>query len=67
MTGDEFETVRAFSETLTKLTHEQFIFVSKLVSVEAEKRAEMLKKPSRVKLFLVPNDVESNNNDGQTE
>lgn len=67
MTGDEFETVKAFSETLSILTHEQFIFVSKLVAVEAEKRAEALRKPPRVKLHLVPNDLESNNNDRQTE
>lgn len=48
MTGSEFETVRGVSEILSKLTHEQFVLVQKLVEREAEVRVEYhnRKKPS---------------------
>jgi hypothetical protein len=66
MTGDEFETVKAFSETLAILTDEQLLFVSKLVTREANTRAEKIRNP-RVKLRLVKNTMENNNNDEPTE
>lgn len=61
MTSDEFQTVKDLSQTLARLSDEQLIFLTKLVTQEANMRADRIRNP-RVKLRLVENKPENKNN-----